>query len=163
MNSNQFSSIQLQDHFKDGKLNLRDSINSYLSYISSADPQSDQQSKFDQLAINESNTILTAENYVSNERDDISLKDTLVNIYTLQQEFVCKRPTTPKKDLLEGYKHKADFMKAVSSFVDSAKQAINEGIQKRACAKWQSQLEIDSPAQPPKIMTKTLLRLRLLR
>ena len=31
--------IQLQDHFKDGKLNLRDSINSYLGYISSANPQ----------------------------------------------------------------------------------------------------------------------------
>ncbi|MEI9808348.1 MAG: hypothetical protein WDO16_11025 [Bacteroidota bacterium] len=31
--------IQLQDHFKDGKLNLGNSINSYLSYISSADPQ----------------------------------------------------------------------------------------------------------------------------
>lgn len=31
--------IQLQDHFKAGKLNLKDSINSYLSYISSANPQ----------------------------------------------------------------------------------------------------------------------------
>lgn len=86
-------------------------------------------------------TILAAENYVSNERDDISLRDTLTKIQeTLEREFVCKRPTTPKgEDLLEGYEHKADFMKALSSFVDSAKQAINEGNQKRACAKWQFQ------------------------
>jgi hypothetical protein len=86
-------------------------------------------------------TILATENYVSNERDDISLRDTLVNIYNaLQREFVCKRPTTPiGEDLLEGYEHKIDFMKLLSSFADSAKQAINESNQKRACAKWQSQ------------------------
>lgn len=85
-------------------------------------------------------TILAAENYNHNERDDISLRDTLINIQTaLQKEFICKRPTTPiGENLLEGYEHKISFMKSLSSFVDSAKQAINEGNQKRACGKWQS-------------------------
>ncbi len=31
--------IQLQDHFMDGKLNLGDCINSYISYISCDNPQ----------------------------------------------------------------------------------------------------------------------------
>lgn len=85
-------------------------------------------------------TILAVENYARNERDDISLKDTLVNMQVaLQKEFVCKRPTTPVgDDLLEEYEHKDYFMKELSSFVDSAKQAINEGNQKRSCGKWQS-------------------------
>lgn len=85
-------------------------------------------------------TILAAENYSSNGRDDISLRDTLINIQTaLQKEFVCRRPTTPKdEDLLKTYEHKTYFMGELSSFVDAAKQAINEGNEKRSCGKWQS-------------------------
>jgi hypothetical protein len=86
-------------------------------------------------------TILAAENYGENERDDISLRDTLINIQSaLLKEFVCKRPSTPVgEDLLKGYEHKTYFMRELSSFVDAAKQAINEANQKRACGKWQSQ------------------------
>lgn len=86
-------------------------------------------------------TILAAENYVPNDRDDISLRDTLIKIQTtLQKSFVCERPTTPQReDLLEGYEHKDFFMKELSSFVEAAKQAINESNQKRACGKWQAQ------------------------
>jgi hypothetical protein len=85
-------------------------------------------------------TILAAENYAPNERDDISLRDTLSKIQSkLQNKFVCMRPTTPREDdLLEGYEHKTYFMNELSSFVESAKQAINEGNEKRACGKWQS-------------------------
>jgi hypothetical protein len=85
-------------------------------------------------------TILAAENYSSNGRDDISLRDTLINIQTaLQKEFVCMRPTTPEnEDLLKGYEYKTYFMAELSFFVESAKQAINEGNEKRACGKWQS-------------------------
>jgi hypothetical protein len=85
-------------------------------------------------------TILAAENYVPNERDDISLRDTLIKIQTkLQSKFICMRPTTPTEDdLLKKYEHKTYFMGELSSFIDSAKQAINEGNEKRACGKWQS-------------------------
>jgi len=87
-------------------------------------------------------TILAAENYETNERDDVSLRDTLINIQTtLEKEFVCRRPTTPKNDdLLEAYEHKEYFTNELSSFANAAKQAINEVNQKRACGKWQSSL-----------------------
>lgn len=86
-------------------------------------------------------TILAADNYTGNQRDDIALRDTLINIQTaLKKEFVCRRPTTPVgENLLTGYEHEAHFMAQLSSFVEAAKQGINEGNQKRACGKWQSQ------------------------
>jgi len=85
-------------------------------------------------------TILAADNYAPSERDDISLKDTLSNIHVaLQREFVCRRPTTPVgENLLEGYEHKTYFMNELSSFAEAARQAINEGNEKRACGKWQA-------------------------
>ena len=84
-------------------------------------------------------TILAAENYSSNTKDDISLKETLVNIKNaLDKEFTCKRPTTPVgENLLAGYEDQKYFMESLESFVEAAKQAINETNQKRACAKWQ--------------------------
>jgi hypothetical protein len=84
-------------------------------------------------------TILAAENYKESERDDISLKETLVKIKAaLDKDFVCSRPTPPVgDDLLEGYDHKEYFMSKLNSFVESANQAINETNPKRACAKWQ--------------------------
>lgn len=86
-------------------------------------------------------TILTANNYVPDKRDDIALRDTLINIQqALNEEFVCKRPTTPRNEnLLEDYEHETLFMTRLSSFVSAAKQAVNEGNQKRACGKWQLQ------------------------
>ncbi len=85
-------------------------------------------------------TILAGEHYKKDSRDDISLKETLVNIHTaLQKEFVCKRPTTPiGEDLLEGFEEKVHFLNCLSDFKETAKQAINEQNQKRACAKWQT-------------------------
>lgn len=85
-------------------------------------------------------TILAAENYHKNTRDDIALKETLIKIYsTLQKEFVCKRPTTPVgEDLLQGYEEQKYFMDCLANFVEAAKQAINETNPKRACAKWQA-------------------------
>ena len=85
-------------------------------------------------------TILAAENYQANERDDECLKDVLVKIKeNLDKEFICKRPTTPKGDnLFEGYEHEEMFKRMLSLFVESAKQAINESNQKVSCAKWQS-------------------------
>lgn len=84
-------------------------------------------------------TILAANNYAANSRDDLALRDTLISIHTeLNAEFACLRPTSPKgEDLLEGYEHKDYFMKQLGLFVEAAKQAINELNEKRACGKWQ--------------------------
>lgn len=87
-------------------------------------------------------TILAAENYVADSRDDISLYHTLTNIKTtLDKEFCCKRPTTPKgDDILADYKNKDGFLNKLATFLASAKIAIGEVNQKRACLKWQEHL-----------------------
>lgn len=84
-------------------------------------------------------TVLAADNYVADERDDVSLKDTLGQIKaSLDKEFVCRRPTTPVgDDLLASYKNKDILNANLASFLESAKQAVNETNPKRACAKWQ--------------------------
>jgi hypothetical protein len=87
-------------------------------------------------------TILAAEHYNANERDDVCLKEVLVKIKgALDNEFVCKRPTTPKgENLFEGYEYKNKFKSMLISFAESAEQAINESNQKVACGKWQLHL-----------------------
>lgn len=86
-------------------------------------------------------TIWVAENAAYNDRDDIAMKDTLVNIKRLtdfQVKITCLRPTVPKwENLLEDYKYIDFFKERLSAFVDSAKQAINETNQKTSCGKWQ--------------------------
>jgi len=73
-------------------------------------------------------TILAANNYHQHDRDDIALKETLVNIYaTLNRSFKCERPTTPEgEDLLKNYPHKEAFMKYLGYFIDNAKKALEE-------------------------------------
>jgi len=87
-------------------------------------------------------TILGANNYQANVRDDVALRDTLINIQNaLNENFVCLRPTTPVgDDLLASYENKLVLKNNLSSFVESAKQAVNETNPKRACAKWQLHL-----------------------
>lgn len=87
-------------------------------------------------------TILAAENYVENERDDISLKETLIQIQNSLKNNDCKclRPTTPKnEDLFGNYSltQKKYFLDRLETFVTSAKQAIETPVQKDACLKWQ--------------------------
>ena len=84
-------------------------------------------------------TILAINNYYSHKRDDIALKETLINIQAeLFQEFKCQRPTTPKgEDLLEDYAHKEYFMKMLTNFIERAKKALREKNQKEACEYWQ--------------------------
>ena len=84
-------------------------------------------------------TILAANNYHPHERDDISLKETLVNIYAeLSRDFKCQRPTTPVgEDLLKNYKNKDAFMKYLNTFIEHAKKALEEPNQKKACRYWQ--------------------------
>jgi len=87
-------------------------------------------------------TILVAENFVNDLRDDISLKNTLAKIMeNLEQKFACYRPTVPtNEDLFEGYEYKDLFMQKMRALTAASKLAINETNPKRACGKWQLQL-----------------------
>lgn len=87
-------------------------------------------------------TILAAENYVANERDDIALRDTIVKIksYLANNNCKCPRPTTPAgEDLFAEYSEtkKQYFIDRLDTFVNSANQAIAAATQKDACLKWQ--------------------------
>ena len=86
-------------------------------------------------------TILAAENYSENDRDDIAFKETMENIYSkLSIAFSCFRPTTPVgEDLLSDFSttRKDSFLSSLSSFIDSSRQAIENPNQKSACQKWQ--------------------------
>ncbi len=93
-------------------------------------------------------TILATENFVYREnRDDISLKETLVTIQSkLQLEFACYRPTTPKgEDLLAGYTQKDYFMKCLSDFIDDAKKALQEKNYRKATQFWRTHLSTRFP------------------
>lgn len=87
-------------------------------------------------------TILATNNYYQHERDDIALKETLINIQSaLHRNFICERPTTPQgEDLLKSYKNKESFLKYLSQFIENAKKALEEPNQKTACTYWQKSL-----------------------
>lgn len=87
-------------------------------------------------------TILGAENYQMNSRDDVSLKDTLIQIreYLTKNGFKCPRPTTPiGQDLFENYtrQQKEFFKNELDKFIASAVQAVNIDSGKDSCTKWQ--------------------------
>jgi len=77
----------------------------------------------------------------SNERDDVAMKDTLVNLTLAadyQMKLSCLRPTVPSgEDLLDTYQYGEFFRNKLKEFRDSAVQAINETNAKVACGKWQ--------------------------
>lgn len=85
-------------------------------------------------------TILTAENYAQDERDDVALLNTLKAIQSkLKSSFSCYRPTTPMyEDLLTecSETNKTAFLSALSNLITSGEKAINESVQSEACLKW---------------------------
>lgn len=85
-------------------------------------------------------TILAYNNYYVHERDDISLKETLVNIENaLLHSFTCYRPTTPAgEDLLDGYVNKDYFLDKLRAFIKDAKLALEVKNQRSACELWQN-------------------------
>ena len=88
-------------------------------------------------------SILFTENAVSRkDREDISLKETLISMQsTLNYEFACYRPTTPKgENLLKNYSHKDYFMKCLSDFIDDAKKALPEKNFRKATELWRKHL-----------------------
>ena len=89
-------------------------------------------------------TILAANNFNPSDRDDISLRDTLVEIKkSLEIEFVCRRPTTPvDEDLFQNssIEDKEFFKDSLNAFATSAIMACNEPKQISSCLKWQEHL-----------------------
>lgn len=89
-------------------------------------------------------TILAAENTKYNERDDISLKDTLIAIQdTLEDNFECIVPATPNDDLFENYDaaRKKNFLDNLDDFIKDAKEAVdNVSNQLKASKLWRKHL-----------------------
>ena len=87
-------------------------------------------------------SILVANNYYQHERDDISLKETLVLIQAgLKKSFICERPTTPiGEDLLASFKNKDAFMNYLAQFIENAKNGLQESDVQKACKFWQKSL-----------------------
>lgn len=97
-------------------------------------------------------TVLALNNFQKNDRDDIALKFTLIEIEnSLKNNFQCIMPTTPKDDLFKGhdktYKdeekktRKDNFIESLSAFIADAKDAVdNEKNQLKASKLWQKHL-----------------------
>ena len=87
-------------------------------------------------------TILTAQNYIPDQRDDVSLYNTLVSVKSaLSKEFVCRRPTTPKdEDLFAEYTadQKSLFFRKLNNLIEDGKLAINETNKRNSCEKWKT-------------------------
>ncbi len=86
-------------------------------------------------------TVLAMDFFLSNDRDDVALKFTLIEIEkALKKSFKCKMPTTPKDDLLEDYdeNRKSNFMSNLADFIADAKKAVDDEKNNKAASKlWQ--------------------------
>lgn len=96
-------------------------------------------------------TILALNNFQKNDRDDVSLKFTLIEIEkSLKNNFECLMPTTPKDNLFRDYdvklqdnhaSRKENFMNNLSNFITDAKAAVDEEKNQLAASKkWQRHL-----------------------
>ena len=74
-------------------------------------------------------TILAMNNHAPHDRDDVSLKNTLIEIERiLKYRFQCIVPATPYDDIFEAYSEirKNNFMNNLSAFVADAKKAVDD-------------------------------------
>lgn len=74
-------------------------------------------------------TILAMDNFQSNDRDDVALKFTLIEIEkALKAKFECIVPATPNDDIFEDYNQtkKDNFMYNLSSFISDIRKAVDE-------------------------------------
>ena len=88
-------------------------------------------------------TVLSLKYFQGNDRDDVALKYSLIEIEKqLKKNFRCLMPTTPKDDLFEDYSEakKKNFMDNLSAFIEDAKQAIDEPNHLKASKLWQKHL-----------------------
>lgn len=96
-------------------------------------------------------TILVANNFVVDDRDDLALLSTLKNIrsYLKNNGFECPRPTAPlNEDLFASTseKDKEYFMKALNALIDAGSQAVNSLNQKEAAKLWEQHFGSRFPA-----------------
>lgn len=80
---------------------------------------------------------------VYNDRDDITLRDTLKEIKkALDLRFECIVPAAPHDDLFKDYDktRRDNFMNALKEFIDDADKAIKEENQLKASRLWQKHL-----------------------
>lgn len=108
-------------------------------------------------------TILVAENFAVNERDDIAFYDTLISIrnYLNRNNFQCPRPTSPiGEDLFASTSQpqKNYFMNALNSLIKSADKAINSEGEKDACAEWEKHLGSRFPCHLAKENPKPIVQ-----
>lgn len=87
-------------------------------------------------------TILTAENFTVNDRDDIAFRDTLINVrnYLQGNGFKCPRPTSPLGENLfaeTSQEEKNYFMNSLNALIESASNAVNAQSEKEACSEWE--------------------------
>jgi len=87
--------------------------------------------------------ILTEKNIQEDDRDDIAMRDTLVEIKkSLKKKWECIVPTTPQDDLFEKYDDifKKNFFKNLDAFIEDAKAAVRENCEEKASKKWRKHL-----------------------
>lgn len=86
-------------------------------------------------------TVLVMNHLQKNNRDDVALKFTLIEIEAeLKRDFKCMMPTTPKDNLFRDYDEtrKKNFMNNLADFIKDAKEAVdNEKNQLKASRLWQ--------------------------
>jgi Cyclic GMP-AMP synthase DncV-like, nucleotidyltransferase domain len=81
--------------------------------------------------------------FIYNERDDITLRDTLKEIKkALDNQFTCVVPVTPKDDLFADYDdiRKNNFLEALKEFIDDADAALKEPNELKASKLWRKHL-----------------------
>jgi hypothetical protein len=86
-------------------------------------------------------SILVANNYTTNDRDDVALRNTLNNIktYLVNNGIKCPRPTTPVGEDLFATSSEAEkkyFMNALDGFLNSANTAIETSNEQVARQEW---------------------------
>jgi hypothetical protein len=85
-------------------------------------------------------TVLTMNHLQKNDRDDVSMKFTLISIEDeLKKQFKCVMPTTPYDNLFGDYNE--TFMDNLASFIADSKTAVDEEKnQLKASRLWQNHL-----------------------
>lgn len=74
-------------------------------------------------------TILAMNNHISHDRDDVSLKNTLIQIErSLKSSFECRVPATPYDDIFAEYNplRRTNFMNNLALFIEDAIKAVDE-------------------------------------
>ena len=92
-------------------------------------------------------TLLAEEHYDEDDRDDIALRDTLIAIENDIDSWEAYMPTKPEDNVLERYSEslKDNFKEKLSSFIESAEEAIDEENQLKASKKWRKHLGLRFP------------------